>query len=178
MHDPMTVAFSIRRPWAAKRRLLGGDKYYPELFTIWHVDPETDGSDDSCDWFYWKLTPAERLAGLDLMTNEVDNLNTYYREMDVRDQEMVMLAQWRRARQFYKPRPWYKHPRWHIHHWRVQWHFGQTLHRWLLSRCAKCGRRFPWGYSPIGPWNSPKRHWWQGEIGVMHHECDDSRRQP
>jgi hypothetical protein len=34
MHDPMTVAFQIGK-----------------LVTIWHVDPEKDGSDDSCGWF-------------------------------------------------------------------------------------------------------------------------------
>ena len=33
MHDPMTVAF----------RLPG--------ITVWHVDPERDGTDDSCGWF-------------------------------------------------------------------------------------------------------------------------------
>lgn len=37
MHDPMTVAFEIPRPWP--------------LVTVWHVDPERDGTDDSCDWF-------------------------------------------------------------------------------------------------------------------------------
>ena len=35
MHDPMTLAFQIE--------CIGG-------FEIWHCDPETDGSDDSCRW--------------------------------------------------------------------------------------------------------------------------------
>lgn len=34
MYDPMTVAFDV-----------------PRLFTVWHVDPCKDGSDDSCGWF-------------------------------------------------------------------------------------------------------------------------------
>lgn len=35
MHDPKTVAHEIRiKNW--------------HLVTIWHVDPETDGTDDSC----------------------------------------------------------------------------------------------------------------------------------
>lgn len=49
MHDPMTVAFSIKRPWP--ERLIGRERYWPTWVTIWHVDPETDGTDDSCGWF-------------------------------------------------------------------------------------------------------------------------------
>ncbi len=39
MHSPMTVAFDI------------GNQ-----ITIWHVDPETDGTDDSCGYSYPKTT--------------------------------------------------------------------------------------------------------------------------
>lgn len=46
MHDPMTVAFDIKYPWRQK-----GSDYKPSFITIWHVDPEKDGSDDSCGWF-------------------------------------------------------------------------------------------------------------------------------
>jgi hypothetical protein len=50
MHDPMTVAFEIKSPFKRK------SKFFPEgyrntLVTIWHVDPEKDGTDDSCGWF-------------------------------------------------------------------------------------------------------------------------------
>lgn len=46
----MTVAHEIRSPFKRK------DKWFPDgyaepLITIWHNDPETDGSDDSCGWF-------------------------------------------------------------------------------------------------------------------------------
>ena len=47
MHDPMTTAFDIH--------LFG---YW--LATIWHVDPETDGTDNSCGFGYPKLTERER----------------------------------------------------------------------------------------------------------------------
>lgn len=46
MHDPKTVAFEIKNPFV--RKIEG---YSPNLITIWHCDPETDGSDDSCGWF-------------------------------------------------------------------------------------------------------------------------------
>src|SRR5712672_751672 len=55
MHDPMTVAHEIRYPWhryPKAKRLTEFEKTYRESFiTIWHVDPERDGSDDSCGWF-------------------------------------------------------------------------------------------------------------------------------
>lgn len=51
MHDPCTVAHEVRIPWL--------DRKIP-ILTIWHVDPERDGSDDSCDWFGGKhLDPVK-----------------------------------------------------------------------------------------------------------------------
>jgi len=41
MHDPMTVV------------------YRNNIFTIWHVDPMTDGTDNSCGWTFSKLTKKE-----------------------------------------------------------------------------------------------------------------------
>ena len=53
MHDPMTVAFEVKYPWRDKSS--GTTKLFPKgyrrtFITVWHVDPETDGSDDSCGW--------------------------------------------------------------------------------------------------------------------------------
>lgn len=58
MHDPMVVAFDIRRPWPQVRRLRKGDPqrtrrglswpfaytgrrelYWPAVVTVWHVEP-------------------------------------------------------------------------------------------------------------------------------------------
>jgi hypothetical protein len=90
MHDPQTVAFDIKypwfvhKPWPKRQREnagLDGGKYawrqlnalerigrsqswpdgYRETFaTIWHVDPEKDGSDDSCGWSNIKLTKGQK----------------------------------------------------------------------------------------------------------------------
>lgn len=89
MHDPMTVAHQIRYPWFqhkpwpkkfrrdpspwGRRRgweemndeqQVGRDSFWPEgyretFLTIWHVDPELDGSDDSCGFSYVRLSKAQ-----------------------------------------------------------------------------------------------------------------------
>ncbi len=47
MHDPMSVAFEIRLGSKYKR----DGNYRSPLITIWHNDPEKDGTDDSCGHF-------------------------------------------------------------------------------------------------------------------------------
>lgn len=69
MHDPMTLAFEIKRPWPEPPSALFPDKrepFYPSLVDIWHVDPETDGTDDSCGFVFPKFTKfqLERLKSL------------------------------------------------------------------------------------------------------------------
>lgn len=75
MHDPLTVAFEIRRPWpkAANWRteqaartgtrwrfdspfcvLAGRGLYFPSLVTIWHRDP-SGYDDDTCRHTRWRL---------------------------------------------------------------------------------------------------------------------------
>lgn len=64
MHDPMVVAFEIRRPWPEVRRLhddrprgirgafwrLGNiELYWPALATVWHVEPGDADAFEICD---------------------------------------------------------------------------------------------------------------------------------
>jgi hypothetical protein len=66
------------------------------------------------------------------------------------------------------------HWRWHIHHLRIQIRPLQHLRRWALTRCAWCGGpsrksdRINIGSS----WNGIRSHWWQGERGLFHHDCN------
>lgn len=75
MHDPLTVAFAIRRPWpksvdyrtrqavregvhwrlgAPYAVLAGRGLYFPALITVWHRDPS--GYDDTtCRRKRWRL---------------------------------------------------------------------------------------------------------------------------
>lgn len=239
MHDPMTVAFEIKNPLA--RRSPGG--YRPSLVTVWHVDPETDGSDDSCGWFararhgdkekraklrrefeyhcyaehggwfdkdgdpkfssiaitlgmfrvaayvhFGSWPKAERFVRrhlADIMhfaENPVDSLfnaitSRYGKESKadrVNQFADVVYAWVLRA-----DRPWWRHPRWHVHHWRLQVHPLQSLRRRLFSRCEECERGFRSGESVVGRcWDEPPRRWFEwfrSERYIRHADCERSR---
>lgn len=177
MHDPMTVAFEIRQPWGGKTYPMKDGStwhYRPALITIWHVDPERDGSDDSCGWFRPPLTKKELAWAKEIITNPDDNIAHWFTGRD--DDEKIWqlcltLRNFRRTQ-----RPWWRHPRWHFWHWRFQIHSILRLKRWLFSRCAACGQRFPWGYAPISTWNSTGPLWFRSEH-AWHAECDPSSKQ-
>lgn len=62
MHDPSTMAFSIKWPFKTK----GDFKHYPSLLSIWHNDPMDFTNkcncrgDDSCGWFTPPYSSAVR----------------------------------------------------------------------------------------------------------------------
>lgn len=212
MHDPMTVAFE--------------NKY----ITVWHVDPETDGSDDSCGWSRCRLTEeqrkwaeeyskkewefwfhfkydcinflyAEDLAILGeiwaLVREQVDGINPHkdLRHWDIAqifkllmcpgDNFHHIISSAKKDRYeferllaltmgIYKTRKrrWWQHPRWHIHHWKLQIKPLQKYLRWQFSRCAWCGRRFRWGYNPVtSQWDSDGPKWFKSEKNMYHLEC-------
>ena len=264
MHDPLTVAHEIRKPWfkykpwpkkfrhkedhrfiwehrmtdAQKR---GRDSHWPEgyresFITIWHKDPERDGSDDSCGYTYPKLTDQQRerlrnaawhegqhshflactgkewdgtyaeavslYEGLVLFVCEVLRIKVsmdfirryavgYIHRPDCCPRTGVFCflpgyhtnnpKDSKEARQehftgilcgvargvLYELRPWWKHPKWHIWHWRIQIPFLQQLKRVTIERCAKCGRRFSWNECVIGSWSGTQ---------IWHDRCDDSAK--
>lgn len=224
MHDPLTVAHEIRWPWKNKHG------YRNSILTIWHKDPEKDGTDDSCGYSRPKLTKEDReyiqevakdqfyqlyarkeaiREGKDyayicynqdiygaiywlwrhfskgktrwqygkflsneelqyvyqLATNPVDNFQSY-KNNNLEEFELFVSLVFKAYKSF--KRPWYKHPRWHIHHWRIQFRPWQNLRRRYWDKCCICGKR---GFksSPIGDW-SGKRMW--------HQECDKSSYKP
>jgi hypothetical protein len=147
MHDPLTVAFEIRRPWPKVHalrprpdgkphktislpfvRVLGREFYFPGLIVVWHRDPEKGGDDDSCRHDWQKRYGFKRSFWVYTL---------------------------------------------HVHHWHIQVCPAQAFRRWLLTRCAGCGRRFRYGYSPISyAWDPPRRsfidRWTHGEEGLFH----------
>lgn len=236
MHDPSTVAFEIKRPWPQRSGPKKEHVYYPALVTIWHVDPETDGTDDSCGWFirgrhadqvvlkaiekdfafewesewggWFNADGNPRLSvqaiAINMFSTAIHRMTEYNWDLrkkfmrkhlydilyfaennvdSMRDGIMqkygseakpdrirrhaVMVYTWILRAQ----RPWYKHPRWHIWHWKLQIHPLQKFKRWAFARCASCGKGFSWGYCPVSVgWygNGPT---WFGESGVRHSDC-------
>jgi hypothetical protein len=235
MHDPMTVAWSIKAPlWRTSElrkpegTLIRKDRYFYELATIWHVDPERDGSDDSCGWFmrarhgnpktlekitqelkaswdgaggWFNEDGSPRLSTIAITLcmfhrahmamygykwgrsdrfmrrhlyelirfaeNPVDSLNDsiegrwgFGRSREERIEGMAQVVYGWILR---TERPWFCHPRWHVHHWRIQIRPLQQLNRWLFSRCAVCKRGFKWNESVMGSWGGDK---------IWHMGCD------
>lgn len=184
MHDPMTVAFEIRYPWLAyskaeraSRPKDGFRQTYREPFiTIWHVDPEKDGTDDSCDWFNSKRkpTPVEKAVGEAMWDLEtlLDNEPHYPDSKEHKAFQPLSSAIRSLLRQPSRTHWWQLHPRWHFWHWHIQVLPYMYARRWLLTRCCKCGGRFRWKESPIsGSWDSRPPRWFRGEEGLYHADC-------
>jgi hypothetical protein len=54
MHDPLVVAFEIKRPWP-KRRDARGWRYWPSIVTVWHREPGGADSLSICGRKRWHL---------------------------------------------------------------------------------------------------------------------------
>lgn len=173
MHDPMTVAFEIKYPWKTRG-------YREPLVTIWHVDPETDGTDDSCDWFNRgkaedkaskpRLAVYEALWDMETL---LDNRPHYPDSPEHKAFQPLKIAI--QTVMAPKPRWWWQHPRWHFWHWKIQIHPLLKLKRWLFSKCCKCGKGFRYGESPVsGNWDSTGPRWFRSEQDVYHGDCSGS----
>jgi hypothetical protein len=154
VHDPLVVAFEIRRPWPkrdswktelAKRNgtrwqlrgpyfvVAGHGLYWPCMVTVWHREP---GGHDS-------LTVCGR------RTQRPDGT-------------------------WHQPRTW----RFHVHHWRVQVIPFQKARRRLLTRCAECGGRSTKARPiSIGTWGRERGPWWRGETGMRHMNCTTTSKE-
>lgn len=152
MHDPLIVAFEIRRPWpkrdvwktelalrdgvrwqfrGAFNVVAGRGFYWPSFITVWHREP---GGHDS-------LTICER------RTQRSDGT-------------------WHRSRAW----------RFHVHHWKIQVVPLQMARRRLLTRCTSCGGRSTKAHPVnVGMWDGERGPWWRGETGLRHVNCTSMR---
>lgn len=150
MHDPMVVAFEIRRPWPRRDSwrprneqrwkvggafwMLAGRRYYfPSLVTVWHVEPGGRDSGEVCKHYARHQDPV---------TSE---WSTEFRHA------------WK----------------WHVHHWYIQVRPLQALRRRLLTRCAWCGGsdRKRAHVNVSHSWDGSRGRWWRGEPGLFHGDC-------
>jgi hypothetical protein len=237
MHDPMTVAFEIKSPFFHRFQ---GMRFHNSIVTVWHCDPERDGTDDSCGWFQrsrhgdkavlskivsgfdfdwdkwagswfkpdgtpnlstiaitfgmmhkaaWehfkhnrrKTDRFMRRHAADLISfaeNPTDSLfqsiNRVYgvNERETREDRIASFASVCYGWVLRATRPWYRHPKWHVHHWKIQVHAIQQLKRRLFTRCAGCGKSFNRRQSVhTAQWHAKGPQWFKGEQGVYHEAC-------
>jgi len=57
---------------------------------------------------------------------------------------------------FRKMRPWYKHPRWHIHHWQITFPGLRAIYRNYFQKCDICHKRNFKNSSAYSDWNGTK----------------------
>lgn len=118
-----------------------------------------------------RLTRGELEEIYLLASNPVDNLRLRVQEIDSAKDCGDFFVQLYKIHMRHH-RPWWRHPRWHFWHWRIQVHPWQALRRRLLTRCAHCGQRFPYGYSPVAhSWHRDRPRFLRGEEGLYHSEC-------
>lgn len=127
-------------------------------------------------WQYHPEPSRRELSYIyDLDANPVDNLRLCVR--DVKDAETCghfFLTVYQSYLRFH--RPWYKHPRWHFWHWKLQIHPWQRFRRWAFTRCAACGGSFLYGESPVShSWSRPPTPWFGSEIGLYHSKCSGQK---
>ena len=92
-------------------------------------------------WFRRTLIRERNVNDLafDLALNATDNLSSIEQP-----ESIVRLIAAALNRRF---RPWWRHPRWHVHHWKVNIDLARNLRR-MFQRCDGCGNRLGFGYSP------------------------------
>lgn len=114
----MTIIAKIPNPFG--RRI--GSKWYNRspLITIWHVDPQKDGTDDSCDWFGTKKTKNNGWYPASI--NEYNKMSS-----DVKQAIDFIWYKWHHK----LGRPWYKHPKYHFWHWDIQIEPINKIRRWI-----------------------------------------------
>lgn len=107
-------------------------------------------------WQYGKILSAKELDEIyKLATNPVDNFQSNYNSIKkYKDFERFFYLVWRAFRRFH--RPWYKHPRWHIHHWKITFPIFRNFYRRYFQKCSICGKAGFGNSAAYGNWEGTK----------------------
>lgn len=187
MHDPLTVAFEIRRPWPRRDRSQDSirpcrpDKPFPRWRFKLHHDCAACNPDERAEHagkriFPWyrpsSWTPFWTVAGRGFYWPAL--ITIWHSEPKGRDSGEVCRHYTRTQNAAGKWTSKIHHGwRWHVHHWRIQVLPLQSLRRWALTRCTWCGGKSRKGdrVNISHSWDGPRGHWWQGQPGLYHHDC-------
>lgn len=170
MHDPMTLAWTIRRPfpqirkrtmthrppfrWRSSHWYIGRWTFYwPSIIDCWHVEPKGHDSGEVCKHY--------------LPAGEVSSWK-------------VWLLPWYRAGKSSEHDPngasyvWDKRWKWtHWRHWSLRFIPYMTFNRWAFQRCEKCGGKSRRGH-PVNvshQWDGPRQRFGKSRPGLFHGDC-------
>lgn len=172
MHDPMVVAFEIRRPWPTCRpRRVREDQPRWQLNIHRKHGTDYEGRNPRRWWSPRHWSPFQVAFGREWYFPAL--VTVWHVEPKGHDSGTVCkhARRWEdeHGEWHYKSlNGW----RWHVWHWHIQIPPVQTVKRFLFERCIECGRRFPWGYAPVShQWDGPPTRWFRINRRSYHHEC-------
>lgn len=95
-----------------------------------------------------------------LAYNPVDNFQWHMKgimesgEKGIKNFEEFVFLIYRSFRSYY--RPWYKHPRWHIRHWKITFPIFRDFYRKYFQKCSICGKTGFGKSAAYSDWNGTK----------------------
>lgn len=117
------------------------------------------GKRGACNSFWSRVLRPRRSVteeAVSLALNPLDNLSS----VETAESAVRLIA----AALNRRFRPWWRHPRWHVHHWKLQIHPWQRFKRWAFARCSGCRKGFRWGESV----------WGYGGPEIYHATCSEN----
>jgi len=179
VHDPLTVAIWIVRPWPQRTSMLATSDPVRWRVLLHHDHHQPYCGAHGCTgnpFPWWKPRSWSRfwrLAGRDYYWPPL--ITIWHREPGGRDSGDVCKHT---HRVFDKTaRKWRYVPvnrwRFHVNHWKIQVHAAQEFRRWALTRCEWCHgpSRKDDPVNVSQSWDGEKSPWWRGERGLFHQDC-------
>lgn len=156
MHDPLVVAFDIRRPWPRRDHSHDAKPGEPR----WRARYQR--ATWRKPWRGWMAFWT--VAGRGFYWPSF--ITVWHQEPGGHDALTICRTRTQRPDGTWT---YTKGWRWHVRHWRIQVSPLQNLRRRLLTKCEECGRKG--GPNISHQWDGERGPWWRGERGLFHREC-------